>query len=253
MSASWSRCRNSPTARASIAWCATSCSVSRARSRVARHCPLLSTCRPMAAPDSAPALSVVVPTFNNEPVLRRCLDAWERFGGTEVELIVVEDGCRDETPAYLDRVAGTPWGRRQLRWIHQDDAHELRCTNAGMALGRAPLVMAWQDDMLLRAAWLVPELIRTFASYDELGLMSLSRGLNCLPIEDPIRKWEDLIDWRRLQSTIGRRPWNWVRLQEVAIVMRPWVVRRACLEKVGPLDEAFRPTEWDEADLAYRI
>lgn len=207
----------------------------------------------MAAPDRTPALSVVIPTFNNEPVLRQCLDAWERFGGSDVELIVVEDGCRDDTPAYLDRVVQTPWGRGQLRWIHQDDAHELRCTNAGMALGRAPLLMAWQDDMLLRAPWLVPELIRTFATYDELGLMSLSRGLNCLPIEDPIRKWEDLIDWRRLQSTIGPRPWNWVRLQEVDIVIRPWVVRRACLDSVGPLDEAFRPTEWDEADLAYRI
>jgi GT2 family glycosyltransferase len=30
-------------------------------------------------------------------------------------------------------------------------------------------------------------------------------------------------------------------------------VRRACLDRVGALDEAFRPTEWDEADLAFRI
>ena len=36
-------------------------------------------------------------------------------------------------------------------------------------------------------------------------------------------------------------------------VIRPWVVRRDCLERVGTLDEAFRPTEWDEADLAFRI
>ena len=36
-------------------------------------------------------------------------------------------------------------------------------------------------------------------------------------------------------------------------MIRPWVVRRACLERVGLLDEAFRPTEWDEADLACRI
>ena len=36
-------------------------------------------------------------------------------------------------------------------------------------------------------------------------------------------------------------------------MIRPWVVRRACIERVGMLDEAFRPTEWDEADLACRI
>src|SRR3954447_26100143 len=35
--------------------------------------------------------------------------------------------------------------------------------------------------------------------------------------------------------------------------MRPWVVRRSCIARVGPLDEAFRPTEWDEVDLCFRI
>ena len=46
---------------------------------------------------------------------------------------------------------------------------------------------------------------------------------------------------------------NWVCLQEVDVVIRPWVVRRACLDTVGMLDEAFVPTEWDEADLSFRI
>jgi glycosyltransferase involved in cell wall biosynthesis len=206
-----------------------------------------------AATDKGPALSVVIPTFNNEAVLAQCLDGWERFGGDEVELVVVEDGCRDGTAALLNRRAATPWGLRHLKWIHQDDAHELRCTNAGMAEARGRLIAAWQDDMLLRAPWLVPELIAAFDRYDDLGLLSLSRGLNCIPVPEPIETWADLVDWRRLQSTIGPGPGNWFRLQEVDIVIRPWVVRRACLDRVGPLDEAFRPTEWDEADLACRI
>jgi GT2 family glycosyltransferase len=205
------------------------------------------------ATDPVPALSVVIPTFNNEAVLRECLEGWQRFGGGGVELVVVEDGCRDGTAALLEQACTTAWGARHLRWIHQDDAHELRCTNAGMAIARGPLVMAWQDDMFLRGAWLVPELCATFAAYPELGLMSLSRGLNCAPVDEPIARWEDLVDWRRLQSTIGPAPGNWFRVQEVDAVIRPWVVRRACLDRVGPLDEAFRPTEWDEADLAYRI
>jgi glycosyltransferase involved in cell wall biosynthesis len=205
------------------------------------------------AADRSPALSVVIPTFNNEAVLRECLDGWQRFGGEDLELVVVEDGCRDGTAAFLESLAATPWGVRHLRWIHQDDAHELRCTNAGMSIARGRLLLAWQDDMFLRAGWLVPELCATFAAYDVLGLLSLSRGLNCIPIDDPIDTWNDLIDWRRLQSTIGSGPGNWVRLQEVDILIRPWVVRRATIDRVGLLDEAFRPTEWDEADLAYRI
>ncbi len=206
-----------------------------------------------AAAERAPALSVVIPTFNNEKVLRECLDGWQRFGGDDIEIVVVEDGCRDGTATLLAQVGATSWGARHLRWIHQNDAHELQCTNAGMAIARGNLVAAWQDDMFLRAGWLVPELCAMLTGYTELGLLSLSRGLNCIPIDEPIARWEDLIDWRRLQSTIGPAPGNWFRLQEVDIVVRPWVVRRACLDRVGPLDEAFRPTEWDEADLAYRI
>ena len=204
-------------------------------------------------PEPTPALSVVTPTFNNEPVLRRALDAWQQFGGDRVEIIVIEDGCRDGTAAYLTEIAATSWGQRHLRWVHEDDAHELRCTNRGLALARAPLIAAWQDDMFLQAAWFVPEVIALFDTYPDLGMLALSRGLIHRPVAAPIERWEDLFDWRRLESTIGPFPLNWFRLQEVDGVIRPWIVRRECLDRVGVLDEAFRPTEWDESDLAFRI
>lgn len=203
---------------------------------------------------AAPILSVIVPTFNNVDVLAECLRSWEHFAGDQpVEIIVVEDGCRDATPQFLAERCETPWGRTHLRWIHQADLHELRCTNAGMAIARGQLLMAWQDDMFLRTRWFVPELIATFAAYADLGLLCLTRGLDCWPCDEPIASWDDLVDEHRLTSTIGPRPFNWFRLQEVDGVIRPWVVRRACIDAVGPLDEAFVPTEWDETDLCFRL
>lgn len=206
--------------------------------------------------DSAvpPALSVVIATHDNLELLRRCLDGWRRHAsGAPVELVVIEDGCTDQTPEYLAEVAGSEWGRRHLRWLHADDVHELACTNLGLAAARAPLVMSWHDDMFLRAGWFVPELLATFRAYPEIGLMSLSRGLNFTPVHAPLETWEDTVDWRRVQSTIGPAPLNWAAIQEVDGVMRPWVVRKECIAAVGPLDPAFRPTEWDEVDLCYRI
>jgi GT2 family glycosyltransferase len=201
-----------------------------------------------------PALSVSIPTFNNEAVLRRCLASWrEPAIENGVEIIVLEDGCRDGTPAFLEAESKTEWGQRHLRWFPMNDAHELRCTNAGIKAATAPLILAWQDDMFVTADWLVPELLRTFEVHADLGLMSLSRGLDHFPLDEPIDSWDALVDWRRLRSTIGDFPGNWFRIQEVDAVIRPWVVRRACIERVGLLDEAFVPTEWDEADLAYRI
>ena len=201
-----------------------------------------------------PSLSVVIPTFNNEAVVRRAIESWrEAAVRYDAELIVVVDGNGDGTAAWLEQEAASPWGRVHLRWIALDNAHELRCTNAGFSAARGPLLAAWQDDMFLRGAWLVPEVLRIFARHPEIGLLSLSRGLNNHPHPGAIASWDDLVHWNRLQSTIGPRPWNWFQVQEVDAVIRPWIVRRACIDAVGSLDEAFVPTEWDETDLAYRI
>ena len=79
-----------------------------------------------------PLLSVVIPTFNNAAVLGSCLTAWERYAGDQpVELVVVEDGCRDDTPQLLEDRSRSPWGRRCLRWFHEDNVHELRAFMEG--------------------------------------------------------------------------------------------------------------------------
>lgn len=203
---------------------------------------------------ATPRLSVSIPTHNNRAVLARCLASWERFAaGQSVEIVVVEDGCTDDTPEFLRGYCSKPHGSLQVRSVHEPNVHELVCTNRGFSETTAPLVLVWQDDMFLETPWLVPELIRTFAKHNDLGLLCLSRGLDCLACSEPLVSWEDLHDGRRVRGTIGRRFLNWFCLHEVDIVIRPWVVRRECINRVGALDEAFRPTEWDEADLCYRI
>jgi glycosyltransferase involved in cell wall biosynthesis len=199
-------------------------------------------------------LSVIIATHNNLPVLREALDSWRRFAADQpVELVVVEDGCTDGTVEYLAQLAAGGWDGPALRVVHEADAHELVCTNRGFVEARGALVLSWHDDMFVQARWFVPELLATFRAYADIGLLSLSRGLLYHPVDEPVQSWEDTVDWRRMESTVGPAPLNWLRLYEVDGVMRPWVVRKACIDRVGPLDEAFRPTEWDESDLAYRI
>jgi hypothetical protein len=201
-----------------------------------------------------PLLSVVVATHDNLAVLREGLSSWRRFAaGQPVELLVVEDGCSDGTAEYLAGLARSGRGGPTLRVLHESDAHELVCTNRGLAEARGELVMSWHDDMFLRCAWLVPELIATFRAYPDIGMLSLSRGLLFPPVEAPPATWEESVAWERVVSTLGPAPLNWLRLFEVDGVMRPWVVRRAVVERTGPLDEAYRPTEWDESDLALRV
>lgn len=205
-------------------------------------------------PPAGIELSVVIATHDNLPTLEQALEGWRlHAAGQPVELIVVEDGCTDGTREYLAELLARGWDGPALRVAHEDDAHELACTNRGFREARGALVLSWHDDMFLRAGWMVPELLATFRAHPEIGLVALSRGLRFHAIDEPVRTWEDTVDWRRMESTLGPAPLNWARLHEVDGVMRPWVVRRACIDRVGPLDEAFRPTEWDESDLCYRI
>lgn len=202
-----------------------------------------------------PELTVVIATHDNLPVLQETLESWREHASDQpVELLVVEDGCTDGTREYLDALASDEtWTGPPLRVAHERDAHELVCTNRGLREARGALVLSWHDDMALRAGWMVPELLATFRSIPEMGMLSLSRGLLFHPADRLPESWEESVRWERVESTIGRGPLNWARLAEVDGVMRPWVVRRACVERVGALDEAYRPTEWDESDLAFRI
>ena len=77
-------------------------------------------------------------------------------------------GGRDRTAGYLEERTGTtPWARAHLRWIHEQNVHELRATNRGLSEARSPLIMSWHDDMFLRADWLVPELLMPFDRYPD--------------------------------------------------------------------------------------
>ena len=207
----------------------------------------------MSSPsDREPAdLSVVIPTFNNETILARTLESWRTLANRfNVEVLVVEDGCRDGTSMLLEQAAKQDWGRVRFRWIHLDDAHELRCTNAGFRAATGALLMAWQDDMFLEARWLVSEIIEVFHRHRDVGLLGLSRGLDMFPVNDPIERWEDLLDWRRLRSTIGAFPWNWLRLQE-STNDRPWASGVVPPNGMGLLDD-IRSTEWDRGGSGVR-
>jgi hypothetical protein len=136
-------------------------------------------------------------------VLRECLSRWQRFGGEGLDVIVIEDGCKDGTPALLDQIGANTVGRRHLRWIHEEDAHELRCTNRGSQL-RA-VIWSWRGRTTVPARAVAGSgVARHIRRVPGLGDAQSQPRLNCLPLEEPLERWEDLIDWRRLQSTIGR-------------------------------------------------
>jgi GT2 family glycosyltransferase len=96
----------------------------------------------------APRCSVIIPTYNRAPVLRRCLDALAAQNtppGT-MQIIVADDGSTDGTgdmvKAWAD-VAGP-----DVAYFHQENAGANVARNAAIRIASAPLLLIINDDTI---------------------------------------------------------------------------------------------------------
>lgn len=95
-------------------------------------------------------ISVVIPAYNYAHLLPRALDSVLGQLADDVELIVVDDGSRDNTTEVL---AGYAARHPQLRAIHQANAGPAAARNRGIreAAGRYVLLLDADDELLPEA------------------------------------------------------------------------------------------------------
>jgi GT2 family glycosyltransferase len=99
---------------------------------------------PVARPEAAPDIAVVIRSRNEADRLRLTLASLE-CQAARAEVVVVDDGSTDHTQAVL--AAAAP--RLPLRWLHHATAQgRAAAANAGAALARAPLLLFLDGDTL---------------------------------------------------------------------------------------------------------
>lgn len=76
-----------------------------------------------------PQISVIVPVYNVEPYLRRCVDSILGQTFTDFELILVDDGSPDNCPAICDEYAMKD---SRVHVIHQENGGLSAARNAGL-------------------------------------------------------------------------------------------------------------------------
>ncbi len=114
----------------------------------------------------APAVAVVVPLYNKEPYILRCLTSIQRQTFGDFEAVIVDDGSADRGPELARR-----FGDRRFRVVSQANAGVSAARNRGIRESTAPVIAFLDAD----DEW-APEFLETIhrlaAAYPDSGILA---------------------------------------------------------------------------------
>jgi len=96
---------------------------------------------------TTPAVAVLMSVHNGAPWVREAIASVLTQTERDLELIVVDDGSTDDTPAVVTGIAA---GDRRMRVVRQAHAGLTRALNRALALATAPLVARLDADDIAR-------------------------------------------------------------------------------------------------------
>lgn len=91
-----------------------------------------------------PSVSVLVPIYNVEPYLQRCIDSVLNQDFTDWELILVDDGSPDRCPEICDRNAAKHPDK--IKVVHKDNGGLVSARQAGVKIATGEYYVFWDSD-----------------------------------------------------------------------------------------------------------
>ena len=91
----------------------------------------------------SPVVSVVIPVYNVETYLKRCVDSVLAQAYSNLDVVLVDDGATDSSGAICDGYAGRD---ARVRVLHQNNGGLSAARNAGMKLVRGEYVVFVDSD-----------------------------------------------------------------------------------------------------------
>ncbi|MDF9875176.1 glycosyltransferase [Cellulosimicrobium cellulans] len=110
--------------------------------------------------DENPWVSVIVPAYNEAPVLANCIESLVSGSHRRVEVVIVDDGSIDETPEIA---AGLARAHPQVRYVRQENAGKGAALNRGIAESTGEVLFFVDADGIF-APDTIGEMLRGFDS-----------------------------------------------------------------------------------------
>ena len=180
-----------------------------------------------------PTVSVIIHTYNNEKFIAETVESVLNQTYKDYEIVVVDDGSVDGT-----RVALKPY-MQKIRYHYKENGGIASAKNAGIKLSQTEYVAFLDHDDL----WVSDKLklqMECFSENPQVGLV--------------YAKYTSFKDGKELRTKPEKGYSGWIfkeLLSKSFIQTSTVVVKRECLDAVGPYDETF--SLGDEYDMFLRI
>ena len=115
-----------------------------------------------------PKISVIVPIFNSEKWLKRCIDSILAQKYTDFELILINDGSTDSSPRICDEYALMD---SRIKVIHKCNGGVSSARNLGIDTAEGEWITFCDSDDRVYDSWL-----NNFAEYFEYGFDMIIQG-----------------------------------------------------------------------------
>jgi GT2 family glycosyltransferase len=204
---------------------------------------------PFSLPTSEmPRASVVVPVYGQFPHTLACLRALAAHPpATAFEVIVVDDGSRDETPDALPGIAGLRYHRRET------NGGFIAACNDGARLARGGLLVFLNNDTIPQPGWL-DALVATFDTQPDAGAV----GAQLLYPDGRLQEaggvvFRDGSAWNygRFESPLDPR-FGYVRDVDYASGAA-LAVPKDVFAALGGFAERYAPAYYEDTDLAFGV
>jgi len=185
-------------------------------------------------------ISVVIPTYNRLPILKKCLDALENQILNDkiqnFEIVIVDDGSTDETVSWLRNNFET---YPHLRLFEQSHGGPALGRNLGVERSRGDIIVFIDSDLVVDRYFLINHVHSLFKAWKKLGnrrCFTYGSVINTsnfnYPNSEPF-KLQDL-------------SWAYFATGNVAI-------DKNVLEISGLFDTSFRLYGWEDLELGERL
>jgi GT2 family glycosyltransferase len=203
-------------------------------------------------------VSVIIPVFNKAAYSQRCFAAIVRSSFRPMEIIVVDNGSTDDTPAVL-RSASEAATEAGIEFCTiRNDSNLGACTsrNQGLEAAAGQFIVVMDNDIVIRQRSWAEKMSAVLRDLPDVGIVG-PKLLFAFPPHlvqcagasvSPTGR----VDFIGRGQPAGTPALNYARELQ-ACISACWMMPRKIPDQLGGFDEIFNPVQFEDIDYSYRV